>query len=112
MTVDVVELDVLSDDSAERAVASVVEEAGGIDVLVNNAGIGYMAPLEEITAQQVGDMFATNIGGMIRMTQLVLPHMCAAGRGHIVNVTSIAAFGEPAVSRRLRGHQARGRACR
>lgn len=95
VTADVVQLDVLDDASAEAAVTHVVEQAGGVDVLVNNAGIGYMAPLEEITAQQVGDMFGTNIGGSIRMMQAVLPHMRAAGSGHIINVTSIAAFVSP-----------------
>jgi NAD(P)-dependent dehydrogenase (short-subunit alcohol dehydrogenase family) len=92
---EVLQLDVLDDASAEAAVATVVERAGEIGALVNNAGVGFLGPLEEMTPEQVGTMFGTNIGGMIRMTKLVLPHMRAAGRGHIVNVTSLAAFVAP-----------------
>jgi NAD(P)-dependent dehydrogenase (short-subunit alcohol dehydrogenase family) len=91
----VVQLDVLDDASVAAAVQTVVGDAGGLDALVNNAGVGYLGPLEEMTAQQIGDMFGTNIGGMIRVTKEVLPHMRAAGKGHVVNVTSIAAFLSP-----------------
>jgi NAD(P)-dependent dehydrogenase (short-subunit alcohol dehydrogenase family) len=91
----IVQLDVLDDASVATAVKTVLADAGGIDALVNNAGIGYLGPLEEMTAQQIGDMFGTNIGGMIRVTKEVLPHMRAAGKGHIVNVTSVAAFLSP-----------------
>ena len=89
---ELVQLDVLDDASAEVAVASVIERAGTIDALVNNAGIAHVGALEELTAEQVGEMFGTNIGGTIRMIKQVLPHMRAASRGHIVNVTSVAAF--------------------
>src|SRR3954467_761962 len=68
----IVQLDVLDDASATAAVQTVVGDAGGIGALVNNPGVGYLGPLEEMTAQQIGDMLGTNIGGMIRVTKEVL----------------------------------------
>jgi NAD(P)-dependent dehydrogenase (short-subunit alcohol dehydrogenase family) len=74
-------------------VASSVAEAekmfGGIDVLVNNAGYGYMAAVEEGEDDEVRAMFETNVFGLIAMTKAVLPGMRARGRGHVVNISSM-----------------------
>lgn len=74
-------------------VASAVREAefkfGSIDVLVNNAGYGYLAAIEEGEDQEVRAMFETNVFGLVAMTQAVLPGMRAKGAGHIVNISSI-----------------------
>lgn len=90
--VEVVALDVCDTASVRAAVADVIGAAGSLDAVVNNAGVGYLGPLEEMQADHVAEMFDTNVGGMLRVAQAVLPHMRAAGRGHVVNVTSIAAF--------------------
>ncbi len=77
-------LDVTDPDSIRAA----VEAAGDIDVLVNNAGIGWLNPLEGTGMETVRDLFATNIFGTIAMTQAVLPQLRRQGSGVVVNVSS------------------------
>lgn len=81
-----VELDVTDDDSVRRG----VEEAGPIDVLVNNAGIGWNATTEDVDIEAAKVVFETNYWGAIRCIQSVLPGMRERGGGHIVNISSIA----------------------
>ncbi|HVM94728.1 MAG TPA: SDR family oxidoreductase [Terriglobales bacterium] len=82
-------LDVNDDASLRACVAEVLHEAGAIDVLVNNAGIGYSGAIEHVPLEKGREMFETNFFGAIRMTQAVLPSMRARRGGTIVNVTSI-----------------------
>jgi NAD(P)-dependent dehydrogenase (short-subunit alcohol dehydrogenase family) len=79
-------LDVDSDESVAAAVAA----AGTIDVLVNNAGFGVIGPVERVPLAHVKRMFETNVFGVIRMVQAVLPQMRERGSGTVVNVTSLA----------------------
>jgi NAD(P)-dependent dehydrogenase (short-subunit alcohol dehydrogenase family) len=79
-------LDVDSDESVKTAVAA----AGQIDVLVNNAGFGVVGPVESVPLADVRRMFETNVFGVIRMIQAVVPQMRERGAGTIVNVTSLA----------------------
>jgi NAD(P)-dependent dehydrogenase (short-subunit alcohol dehydrogenase family) len=85
-----VELDVCSDASVKRGTAQVLEEAGQIDALINNAGIGWNASVEDIDIDEAKLVFETNYWGVIRCTQAVLPGMRERGAGHIVNVSSVA----------------------
>ena len=80
----VLALDVTDTDSIARCVA----EAGALDALVNNAGIGLLAPLEGIALADAREVFETNVLGTIAMTQAVLPQMRARRAGVVVNVTS------------------------
>ena len=87
--IGVVELDVTDDESVDTAVAGVLAEAGGIDVLINNAGIASAGISEAFSADQAKILFNTNVVGVLRTTRAVLPTMRSAGDGLIVNVGSI-----------------------
>jgi NAD(P)-dependent dehydrogenase (short-subunit alcohol dehydrogenase family) len=80
----VLALDVTDADSIRRC----VEQAGPIDALVNNAGIGLLAPLEGIAMTSAREVFETNVLGTIAMTQAVLPQLRERRAGVVVNVTS------------------------
>jgi NAD(P)-dependent dehydrogenase (short-subunit alcohol dehydrogenase family) len=82
-------LDVTDEDSMKSAVATIEAEHGAVGALVNNAGYGVYGPVEEVPMEDVRREFETNVFGLGRMTQLVLPGMRAAGRGRIVNVSSM-----------------------
>ena len=84
-----VALDVTDEDSMNRAVAAVVAAHGRIDVLVNNAGYGSYGSLEDVEPAEGRRQFDVNVFGLARMTQLVIPAMRAAGRGRIINVSSM-----------------------
>jgi NAD(P)-dependent dehydrogenase (short-subunit alcohol dehydrogenase family) len=84
-----VRLDVTVPAEILAAVESTVSRFGQIDVLVNNAGIGYFAAIEESEEEQVRRMFEINVFGLAKMTQAVLPVMRQQRRGHILNISSI-----------------------
>ena len=88
-----VELDVLSQDSANRAVAQVMTEAGRIDVLVHNAGHMVFGPAEAFTAEQFAQLYDVNVLGAQRVNRAVLPHMRNQKRGLLVWVSSSSSAG-------------------
>ena len=82
-------LDVTARDQITAAVAATEAAFGGIDVLVNNAGYGYMAAVEEGHDAEVRKLFDTNYFGVVDTLKAVLPGMRARRSGHIVNISSM-----------------------
>jgi len=82
-------LDVCDEDSMAAAVDEVVREERAVGVLVNNAGYSLTAPVEAASMDDVRRQFETNVFGLVRMAQLVLPGMREQGWGRIVNLSSM-----------------------
>ena len=82
-------LDVTDRDQITSAVGSVEKTFGGIDVLVNNAGYGYMAAVEEGEDAEVRKLFDTNYFGVVDTLKTVLPAMRARRSGHVINISSM-----------------------
>ncbi len=83
-------LDVTDADAVSAAVEAAEHRFGRIDVLVNNAGYGYLAAIEEGEDAEVRALFETNFFGLVAMIRAVLPGMRARRSGHVVNVSSMA----------------------
>ncbi|QIM22066.1 SDR family NAD(P)-dependent oxidoreductase [Phycicoccus sp. HDW14] len=93
---DVRTLDVTDADASRTVVDGVLADHGSLDVLVNNAGRGAVATLEQLSDAQLQEQLDVNYLAVARMTRLVLPAMRAAGRGRVVTVTSVGgAVGQP-----------------
>ena len=86
----VLKLDVTDQQQIDASILAATAKFGGIDVLVNNAGIGYFAAVEESEEEQIRKMFEINFFGLSRMIHAVLPEMRKRERGYIVNFSSLA----------------------
>lgn len=89
-------LDVTDEEQARRAVAAVVARLGSIDVLVNNAGRGLLAAVEESSDAEVRSIYDTNVFGLLNVTRAVLPVMRDQRSGRILNLSSLGGFSSSA----------------
>jgi len=87
--VELVRMDVTNESSVAKAVQSVLQQAGEVHMLVNNAGYSLAGGLEETSIQEAQQQFDTNFFGALRVTQAVLPAMRRQGYGRIVNISSM-----------------------
>ncbi|KAF0967678.1 MULTISPECIES: SDR family NAD(P)-dependent oxidoreductase [Gordonia] len=83
------EVSLADEADVKAAVAATEERFGGIDVVVNNAGYGFLAAVEEVTDAEAREMFDVQIFGVWNVLRAALPQMRARRRGHIINVSSI-----------------------
>ena len=90
LPIETLEMDVTDDASVDRAVAEIERSAGPVEILVNNAGIAIAAVMEEISLADLHKQFETNVFGLVRVSQRVLPSMRERGRGRIINMSSVA----------------------
>jgi NAD(P)-dependent dehydrogenase (short-subunit alcohol dehydrogenase family) len=90
--VELVQLDVTDDASVAAAVSTVVQRAGRIDIVVNNAGAGVFGAAEETSITQAQQLFETNFFGLVRLTREVLPYLRAQRSGRIINIGSVLGF--------------------
>ena len=99
VSIEIIQLDVTNEESVKMAVNTIVEKEGRVDVLVNNAGYAVIGAVEDLSSKEIRDQFETNVFGVYRVTQAVLPTMRQQKNGRIVTISSIAGFsGFPAMS--------------
>jgi NAD(P)-dependent dehydrogenase (short-subunit alcohol dehydrogenase family) len=82
-------MDLRDDKQIAGVIDAAVKRFGQIDVLINNAGHGLLGAVEEATETEIRNVFETNVFGLIRVTQAILPQMRKQRSGHIVNLSSI-----------------------
>lgn len=95
LPLETLEMDVCDDGSVRRGVESVIQKAGAIDVLINNAGVGYVGTVEDLKLDDFRRQFEANFFGVIRVTQAALPHMRERQGGRILMMSSVAGLISP-----------------
>lgn len=96
VNLNVLPLDVQDSDSVTAAVDRIIAEQGRIDVLVNNAGMGYARSLEQADESDIARILDINYMGVVRCIKAVMPHMRKARAGHVINISSVGGLvGQP-----------------
>lgn len=92
LLLETVHLDVLDAASVDKIVDLIIHKHGHLDVLINNAGYGYVTPVEEIEQHKLQHQYETNVFGPLRLIQRALPHMRKQKCGTIINISSVLGF--------------------
>jgi NAD(P)-dependent dehydrogenase (short-subunit alcohol dehydrogenase family) len=87
-----VALDVTREADAHAAVEQALARFARIDILINNAGYGLLSAVEEASAREVEQLYATNVFGLLAVTRAVLPTLRAQRSGHVINMSSVGGF--------------------
>jgi len=95
LPLETLEMDVCDDGSVQQAVNLVYQKTGTIDVLINNAGLAYVATVEDMTMEDWRRQFETNFFGVVRVTQAVLPKMRERRSGRIIMISSVSGLVTP-----------------
>ncbi|HTJ96798.1 MAG TPA: oxidoreductase [Rhodocyclaceae bacterium] len=90
--IELIEMDVRDELSVQQGIQTIITQAKRIDVLVNSAGVTLLGSVEETSIAEAQSLFDTNVLGVLRVTQAVLPHMRAQHSGRVVNVSSVLGF--------------------
>ena len=86
---DIRKLDITSDQDAEGCISSILTDHGAIDLLVNNAGSGFVGTLEQLSLEDIHEVLQVDFIGTARITKLVLPHMREYRTGRVLSITSV-----------------------
>lgn len=89
LELEIIEIDVTKQETIDKAISYIKDHNLNIDVLVNNAGFGYLGPIEEFTIDEIKAQYETNVFGVLRMVKAVAPIMRLNHFGTIVNISSI-----------------------
>src|SRR5436309_8216041 len=89
-SVETLKADVRSYDEVERAIDATVSRFGGLDIVVNNAGVGVFAPVAEMTPAQWAEVLDTNLSGVFNTCRAALPHLRRRGGGYMINISRLA----------------------
>ncbi|MEI5905668.1 SDR family oxidoreductase [Bacillus spongiae] len=96
LNIELLPLDVQSQDSVDHAIQTIIKQEGQIDLFVNNAGIGYIKTTEQSTEEEYINVFDINTFGAIRCTKAVLPYMRERKQGRVVAISSVGGLvGQP-----------------
>jgi NAD(P)-dependent dehydrogenase (short-subunit alcohol dehydrogenase family) len=104
-----VQCDVGDSESVDVAVAAVLDRFGGIDIVVNNAGIGSIGAVADTTDDEWHRVLNVNVVGIARVSRAALPYLTASPHAAIVNTCSVLGDGRSAPTRGVRGQQGSGR---
>ncbi|MFN8864404.1 MAG: SDR family oxidoreductase [Flavobacteriales bacterium] len=87
---EIIQMDVTKEDQVKAGIERIRNQAGRIDVIVNNAGLGMIGPVESISDAEVRGIFDTNVFGVLNVCRYAIPALRDAGGGYLINITSIA----------------------